>query len=216
MPLALPQWHATRISWAQTWMSGWQLAPEKFPQLYQRFHPQALRYHHPCWSERKHLLFNQPLTAWTDRMALFQGLSMSTPSPPQVYGAAATHRWIQTTHIEAAATARDVTQDTVSENRYRQQLNFRFFLSSCQFHFTDGRAGFPHPPVFRPPFHILFTTGILFQPVALTTHHTRAGLHYRVSDICCNSYGTKKTWVTATKKYRWYQHLFCCFKTRKC
>lgn len=145
MPLALPQWHATRISWAQTWMSGWQLAPEKFPQLYQRFHPQALRYHHPCWSERKHLLFNQPLTAWTDRMALFQGLSMSTPSPPQVYGAAATHRWIQTTHIEAAATARDVTQDTVSENRYRQQLNFRFFLSSCQFHFTDGRAGFPHP-----------------------------------------------------------------------
>lgn len=97
-------------------------------------------------------------------------------------------------------------QHTLSENRYRHQLNSRFFPSSCQFHFTDSRVGFPHPlvSVFRPPFQILFITGILFQPVALTTHsivtthHTWARLHYRVNDICWSSYRTSETWVTAT------------------
>lgn len=145
MPLALPQWHATRVSWSQTWTSGWQLAPGTFPQLCQRFRLPALQYHHPCWSERKHLLFNQPLTAWTDSMALFQGLSGSMPRATWVYGAVATHRQLQVTHTDIAATARDVTQTQCLKTDTDKQLNFRFFLSSCQFHFTDSRPRVPHP-----------------------------------------------------------------------
>lgn len=134
MPFVLPQQQATRISWSQTWMSGWQLAPERFPQLCQRFHLPALLYHHPCWSERKHLLFNQPLTAWTDRVTLFQGLSVSMASAPQVYG---THR--QIAHTDATATARDVTPHTVSENR-QSATKFQIFSSQLPipFHWQQG------------------------------------------------------------------------------
>lgn len=194
---------STGISWPQTWRSCWQLALGTFPPPCPRSHPRALRCHHPCWSERKHLLSNQPLAAGADSMALLQGLSVSLPRAAQVYGAVATHRQIQVTHT--GTTARDVTQHTVSENTHRHQLNVRFFLCSCQFHFTDSRAGFPHPHFcfqtsfsgslyYRHPISACSTNYI--QPCNNPPHLSKASLQSECNFQ--NSYRRTKTWVTAT------------------
>lgn len=73
----------------QTWMFGWRFSLEMSPQLCQRFHLPALRYRHPCWSERKHIVVNElelprETTRWcarTEQPTQFQGLSVPALNP---------------------------------------------------------------------------------------------------------------------------------------